>query len=322
MPTTDIIQQLNALAKVTGNVLPHEACLTAGLSQEQLEWLVEKGRWQRPYPRTFVPFSGPIPPITKQFAALSYAGDGAMLSHASSGSTYRMCAVPPRIELLIPYPRKVDEQPGLWIHRSKTLLPSHAHPVFVPRRARVERTLIDLLPRAQTVEAALSLVADAIRTKQTNEALLRLWVITCPRVRWKDVVLQALPDAGAGAHSLLELLDARLRHRHGLPLGERQVERTEAGVEFLDVLDDAYRIHCESDGRLGHDRAIETWRDMRRDNRSEVKEYRHLRYGWLDYLENSCAVAIQLGLVYRQQGWLGKFRRCRRCPRTLPSVLA
>jgi hypothetical protein len=60
---------------------------------------------------------------------------------------------------------------------------------------------------------------------------------------------------------------------------------------------------------------------MRRDNHSEVSRLRHLRYGWADMLDRGCDVAIEQGVVLRQQGWKGKFKRCKSCPPELPAGL-
>jgi hypothetical protein len=92
-------------------------------------------------------------------------------------------------------------------------------------------------------------------------------------------------------------------------------------VEYLDVYDEEFRVHVELDGRLGHDRAGESWRDMRRDNRSEVAQMRHLRYGYVDVFGSGCAVMVEEALVYRQQGWVGPFRTCRRCSSRRPAGL-
>lgn len=124
----------------------------------------------------------------------------------------------------------------------------------------------------------------------------------------------ALPDIGAGAHSLHEIKDTRMRRRHGLPLGRRQFTRDAKGTEYLDVFIEEYGIHVELDGRLGHDRAVETWRDFRRDNRSVIRRLRPLRYGWADMTDLSCEIAAEQAEILRQQGWPGPFIRCAHCP--------
>jgi hypothetical protein len=117
------------------------------------------------------------------------------------------------------------------------------------------------------------------------------------------------------------LKDSSIRRRHGLPRGKRQKRRDADGVEYLDVMIEEYALHVELDGRAGHERVEEEWRDMRRDNRSEVLQLRHLRYGWSDVVHRPCEVAIEQAVILRQQGWRGRFKRCPDCPRDLPPEL-
>jgi hypothetical protein len=63
-------------------------CRLAGITDDRIRYLVESGRWQSPYPRVFVTFSGPVPLLTRQYAGVLYAGEGAALSHESAGAGY------------------------------------------------------------------------------------------------------------------------------------------------------------------------------------------------------------------------------------------
>jgi hypothetical protein len=312
---------LTSLGEDTAGAVSLRECREADLSDAQTRWLVETGRWQSPYPRVYVTFSGPIPRVTLEYAALIYAGDGAVLSHDTAGYDSRLCRESTSIHITVPYPREVQSQPGLVIHRSRTLTDADIHPALSPRRTRVERTVLDLLADCRTTDAAIGLAADSVQRRATTVERLRAALIRHPKTRWRCVLLEVLPDIGAGAHSALEVRDAKMRRRHGLPAGTRQFERLSDGTEWLDILIEEYCLHIELDGRLGHIRARETWRDMRRDNRSEVLRLRHLRYGWTDMIDSPCEVAIQQAVILRQQGWRGDFKRCRSCPDQLPQGL-
>jgi len=254
-----------------------------------------------------------MPLATIHPAALLYAGDDAALSHESAGALWRICPVPPKVHLLVPYRRQVDGQVALELHRSRTLEAHDVHAALVPRRTTIERTVVDLLANQKAADAALGLVGDAIRSRLTSADRLRESITEKPKTRWRKVVLDALPDVRDGAQSPLELREAAIRRRHGLPKGNRQSRRLGDGTEYLDVFIEPYNVHIELDGRLGHDRARERWRDMRRDNRSEIAGVRHLRYGWADVVDRPCEVAAQQALVLRQQGWQGTFRHCPDC---------
>jgi hypothetical protein len=284
------------------------------MGEDRVGYLVESGRWQSPYPRVFATFSGPLPLLARQFAAVLYAGEGAALSHESAGAGFMLCREPDRIHVTVPYRREVIDQPGLRIHRSRTITPSDCHPALSPRRTRIERTVLDLLADLRTADAALGLVADAIRSRATTPDRLRAALEDRPRTRWRHIIADALPDLSRGAQSPLEIRDARLRRVHNLPEGRRQVRRLRDGTEYLDVVVEEFGLHVELDGRLGHDRAREIWRDMRRDNASEARGLAHLRYGWADLADRPCEVAIEQARVLRRRGWKGRFRSCPQCP--------
>jgi len=177
---------------------------------------------------------------------------------------------------------------------------------------------MDLLAKCHSTDAAISLAADSVQRRATTVERLRETLKRHPKTRWRSVLLEVLPDIAAGAHSALEVRDAKMRRQHGLPLGERQFKRLIDGTEWLDVVIEELRMHVELDGRLGHDGARESWRDMKRDNRSEVLRLRHLRCGWADMIDRPCEVAVEQAVILRQQGWRGRFKRCRTCPDGLP----
>ncbi len=308
-----MIDRPEALGLDRGGATSLDQCLAAGLSKRQVHRLVASGRWQSPFPRVYVTFSGPLPAETVHHAALLYAGASSVLSHESAGALWRLCRTPPEVHLLVPYPRQVDEQVGLTLHRSRTLVADEIHPCLSPRRTTIERTVLDLLAGRNSADAALGLIGDAVRTRTTTAFRLRSAVLAKPRTRWRRLILDALPDIAAGAQSPLELRDAAIRRRHGLPAGRRQVRRCGSHVEYLDVVIEEFGLHIELDGRLGHDRTRERWRDMRRDNRSEIAGLRHLRYGWADVVDRPCQVAAEQAEVLRQQGWTGVLRPCPNC---------
>jgi hypothetical protein len=313
--------ELVDLGADTGGAVSLEQCRAAGVSDDQAGWLVKTRRWQSPFPRVYVTFSGPMPLATLEHAALLYAGDASVLSHESAGHHWHVCRPPEAIHVTVPYPNDVAPQPGLIVHRSRTLTEEDIHPALSPRRTRIERTVVDLLADKHNADQAIGVVADAIRGRGTTPDRIRAVLRRLPMTRWRKVVVTVLPDIAAGAHSALEVRDATVRRRHNLPMGKRQAKRLADGTEWLDVLIEEYNMHVELDGRLGHDRAREAWRDMRRDNRSELQRKRHLRYGWADMFDRPCEVAIQQAVVLRQEGWTGRFTPCRQCPPRLPDGL-
>jgi hypothetical protein len=306
---------MQPLAKL-GPVATIDELRLAGLTAEQAEWQVTSGRWQRPFRGVYLTFSGKVPQPLLFEAATKYAGGGSALSHGTAASLHGFFKAPGAIHLTVPYQRKVVKQPGLVVHRSQTLRAEHI--IGDPPKTTVERTVLDVLDTLPDAEKALAFVAGAVRSRRTTSNRLREALVESPRTKWRKVCLEALPEVGRGAHSLLELKDGAIRKRHGLPRGKRQVRRDANGTEYLDVVIEEWRLHTELDGRLGHEEANEIWRDMRRDNSSEVLQLRHLRYGWADVVHRPCQVAIEQAIVLRQQGWRGRFKCCPDCPPKLP----
>ena len=151
-------------------------CRRAGLSDQRVHWLVDTGRWQSPFPRVFVTFSGPLPDTTMQFAALLYAGAGSALSHHTAGALWRLEPTTEVVHISVPYLRDVDPQPKLAIHRSRTLTERDVHPSLTPRRTRIERTVVDLLASRRSADAALGLpemIADLRRLHTVKLDVLR-----------------------------------------------------------------------------------------------------------------------------------------------------
>lgn len=303
----------------TDGIVHLSDCYAAGLSDEKVRWLVDSGRWQLVHPRTFAVFSGKLSYRAAMRAAVVYAGEGAVLSHVTAGHEYGLCGRPAVVHVSVPYVREVDSRAGVKVHRSRTLRPADA--VGSLPFTTVERTVLDLLGSRRSADAALGLVGEAVRSRRTTPQRLRAALTEAMCTRWRRVVLEAMPDVERGAQSPLEVRDARLRRQHGLPAGRRQIRRIGDGVELLDVVVAEWGVHVELDGRLGHDATRERWRDMRRDNRSEVAGLRHLRYGWADLFDRPCDVAIEQALVLLQQGWPGPFKACPRCPSLLPEGL-
>jgi hypothetical protein len=73
----------------------------------------------------------------------------------------------------------------------------------------------------------------------------------------------------------------------------------------------------ELDGRLGHSRSLDRWRDLERDLRAAAAGEQTLRVGWQQVLE-PCRLANQVARVLGFRGWEGVVGGCRRCCGTRP----
>jgi hypothetical protein len=270
------------------------------------------GRWQRVHPGVYTAYSGPLTRETRLWAALLYAGPEAVLSHDTAGMLWGLLdwdeAAP--VVVTVPANRRVRDQPGVRIHRSRRLVHTR-HPAAWPPRTRVADTALDIA-LALDIDDGVALLARACQRRLTSAHRLAEVLEFRPHQPRQRVIQRALIDIGSGAHSMLELRYLRAVERaHGLPEGRRQRPISSAGRrEWIDVYYAAFGVRCELDGRLGHLDPVDSWRDMERDNRGVLAGEPTLRFGWTDVVSRPCAVARQVADLLRLRGWTGASQRC------------
>lgn len=294
-------------------LLSREQALGLGVSDEALRGHVAARRWQRVHRGVYATFTGPLPWIAQVWAALLFAGDGAVASHATAARLLGLTgAEDDRIHVTIPHRRRVAAPRGVVVHRSSTAREA-THPARSVPCTRIEETVLDLAGAAQRLDAALVVVAQACQQRLTTPVRLLAALDRRGPFRWRRSVQRCLADVASGAHSLLELTYlTRVERAHRLPTGIRQHRVAEAGraCSYRDVAYEEHGVVVELDGRLGHDGPRERWRDMARDNATVLDGQVVLRYGYADVLGAPCAAAAQVARVLHGRGWPGRPRRC------------
>lgn len=280
--------------------------LAAGVDRNHIRAQVRARRWQRVHPHVHALFTGPLPRETQLWAAVLYAGEGAVLSHESAAEIWGLADNRAgKIHVTIPHARRVKPQPGLRIHRSRSLAP---HPTRRPPVTRVEDTVLDLIDRAETLDEVITWITRAVQRRRTTPHRLHAALNARPRQAWRELTNSILTDVAEGAETPLELEYVRRVERpHNLPPAQRQ--RRIAAAHWVDAIYEDQRLIVELDGRLGH---VEdgVFRDHKRDNRSTERGYATLRFGWTDALVHSCLVADQVIRALRQRGWTGEAKTC------------
>jgi len=298
-----------------------------GCTRSALDARLRSGRWQQVRPRVYAAFTGPLPRRSQLWAAVLYAGPGAVLWGPSAAEVDGLAtrAAVTTIWLSVPADLRVrrhrvtagsvvagDSVAGasIVVRRSRRHVKA-ARPQLNPPRTHIDETVLDLVAQAASAGEALAVVADACQRRLTTPRRLLRLCQDRRNLRWRAEVLPALGDVARGAHSLLELRYLReVERAHGLPAGRRQrAVRRGSAREWIDVSYEEFATLVELDGRLGHEGAG-TWRDMRRDNASVVAGEAPLRYGWADVTGRPCAVAAELATVLAARGWTGRPRHC------------
>jgi hypothetical protein len=278
----------------------------AGLSRNAVRARVRTGRWQLLHRGVYATFSGQPNREAVLWAAVLYAGPGALLSHQTAAELAGLTDTPSElVHVTVPAERRVSRAPGLVIHISARASEAR-HPARLPPQTRVEETVLDLVDRAVGLDEAVGWVTRALGRRLTTQDRLRAALAQRARLRWRRELTELLNPDLAGLESVLERRYHRdVEHRHGLPTAVRQVRVKRGGrTEYRDVLYEAYATCVELDGQLAHP-AETRWRDIRRDNAVAADGGATLRYGWPDVTVWACQTAAEVDRVLRRRGFPG-----------------
>jgi hypothetical protein len=295
----------NAAERQSGVVTSAQAA-AAGMTRNATRACVRTGRWQLLYRGVYATFSGQLSRQAELWAALLYAGPGAMLSHQTAAELAGVADTPSQlVHITVPVERRVSRAPGMVIHLS-TRASASLHPARLPPQTRIEETVLDLVDRAGSLDDAVGWVTRAVGRRLTTQDRLRAALAQRARQRWRRELAELLSPDLAGLMSVLERRYERdVERRHDLPPGVRQV-RAKRGdrTEYRDVLYEEYATCVELDGRLAHP-GEERWRDIRRDNAVAADGGVTLRYSWLDVTAWSCQTAAEVDRALRSRGFAG-----------------
>ncbi len=304
----------DAADRQAGVVTSAQAAM-AGMSRNAARARIRTGRWQLLHRGVYATFSGQPSRNAVLWAAVLYAGPGAMLSHQTAAELAILVDTPSQlVHVTVPAQRRVSRAPGIVIHLSSRTS-EMLHPARLPPQTRVEETVLDLVDQAGSLDDAVGWVTRALGRRLTTPARLRAALAHRARLRWRRELTELLSPDLAGLMSVLERRYQRdVERRHCLPAGARQVRARRGNrTEYRDVLYEDYATCVELDGRLAHP-GDERWRDIRRDNAVAADGGVTLRYGWLDVTAWSCRTAAEVNRAPRSRGFPG----ARPCSPTCP----
>lgn len=297
-------------------IVTHGQARKAGFSEQQIEHRLERGRWRRLHRGVYATFTGRLPREARLWMAVLWAGEGAMLSHATAAELQGLTGESSReIHVTVPRGRRPQGKPvrGVIVHRSDQSRCDGVAPWTLPRTL-LEDTVLDLVAAAGTVEDAYSWLCRAV----TRRDPVTIWELRAALDRRKRFpgrawLNDALADAGEGAHFPLERRYARdVERAHGLPRATRQARRTIRGkAHRKDSWYEAYGVCVELDGITYH--RGRQHQDRHRDNVNlAVDDVRTFRFDIVDLTEGACRTAALVAATLRRQGWKGSPRPCRR----------
>ncbi len=307
------------LAGAQGGVVSRRQVMDLGMTDEQIRRALKGGGWrQTGFPGVYLAFTGPIPHLSRCWAALLYAGAGAALGMETAAWVWGLRDEPPDdVHVMIESGRRIRSQPGLHVHLLLHLA-RRCHPSRLPPVVRLEETVIDLIARpGSTEEFVIDVVLRACQRRLTRVDRLRAAANHRAKLRHRRLLSDVLEDVTDGVQSALERRYLRdVERAHGLPRAERnkaEPDRREgrAGRSvYRDVRYSPYRLVVELDGQAAHPQD-QRERDDLRDNALVVGDgTQTLRYGWRSVTTRACETAGQVSQVLIGSGWDGRPRRC------------
>jgi hypothetical protein len=318
MPRRSVIHprdpRVLALADEQGGCVSRSQLADIGLTDDQARQAVAAERWAvSGFPGVYLASPASEDYLTVCWAALLYAGTGAVLSHATASWWWRLRDEPPDdVHVTVPVSRRVRPQAGLKVHYALHLEETR-HPTLSPPRTRIEDTILDLadVPRSRAAEV-IDLVLRACQRRLTTSDRLAERLGVRLKIRHRQLLTDVLAEVADGVQSALERRYARdVERAHGLPRGLRN--RTEGRTgrhRYRDVRYDPYSTVVELDGATYHPEELRE-SDQLRDNELVVEEgARTVRYGWRTVTVTPCAAAAQVLKLVVQGGWCGTPRRC------------
>jgi very-short-patch-repair endonuclease len=209
----------------------------------------------------------------------------------------------PGTHVLVPATRQVRKEPMGWpvvVHRSRLLGAADIHPVRLPPRTRLARSLVDAAAWMGTDDRARAVLAAGVQQRLVRVEDMLTVAERGLRLRRRSLIRATVVDIAGGAEALPELDFSRLLRQYRIPEPDRQAERRDSlgRRRWLDALWKKARLIVEVDG-LWHMDAIAWWGDMRRDNDFTVRGYRVLRFPAFAIRHDPAAVAGQLRAALR-----------------------
>jgi len=301
---TDLPPELRQLAEYQAGMLSRAQIVGSGLSGHIVSSRLRRGSWQQSYPGVYRTSSGGPSREASLWAAVLYAGRGAMLSYQTAAELWGLADGPSSsIHLTVPSDRRVTQQPGIVLHLSKTAGKA-AHPSALPPRTRLEETVIDLCCAAGDLDAAVGWLTRAIGRRRTTPDKLLVALDARSRARWRAQLAELLSPDSAGIHSVLEYRYVRdVERPHRFPEATRQApSRLGSRSLYRDTLYEAYKTAVELDGRVAHP-GDSRWNDIHRDNAAATAGISTLRYGWLEVTTTPCEVAAEIAAALAGRGY-------------------
>lgn len=207
------------------------------LSRDQVRRELIRGRWSSPHRGIYVTHNGKLSPPQEQWVDLLSGPSGSALGGLTAASLDGLAnfAVP-ETHLVIPGGYRKPRRDRLVVHYSNHLGPQDVHPVKLPQRTRLPRSLADAATWGTSNRLARAIILAGVQQRLVRPADLRAALASRGPCRRHALIVESIDDAEGGIASVPERDLEVLRRRAGIPEPSRQaiVQRVD-GRWYLDA---------------------------------------------------------------------------------------
>ncbi len=315
--------QLREIIAEQAGVVSRRQVLRAGVSRNTITSKVQRGLWQQVHPGVYATFTGLVTWEVRLWAAVLYAGPGALLSHETAAGMLRLIdRTAPVIAVTIPESRRVRSPQGMVIRRSSYSYPRRRLLRGMPPHTSCADTIVDLIAVSDNRDDVIAWVSRGIARKLVTKPQLEAAVAARGRLRWRAELNEILPGVAGGSHFPLEYrYDRDVERAHGLPAATKQAKfvKPDGTTGFRDRCYEEFHLVVELDGVQFHP-AQQRGQDQARDNEAVATVGATLRYGWSDVTGTPCDTASQVYRALRKRGYTGSIRPCSPSCRAIPAA--
>jgi hypothetical protein len=208
-------------------------------------------RWQRPATRVVVMHNGPLTPLQHRWVAVLAGPPGTVLGGLTAAADDGLQGFEPtEVSIVIPNSARMPSPPSdVRVMRSIELTARDVHPICVPPRTRMARSLVDAASdKASPPQRSRAVLIAGCQQGLSRPSALFDALSRRGPCRNRALIKETIADAAGGVESLPESGFDRLCLRAGLPVATRQrVLRHPDGRFYLDrywhALDLCVEVH-------------------------------------------------------------------------------
>ncbi len=262
-------KELGELARAQHLAVSLTQAVAVGLPARTVQDQLERRAWRRVYENVYA-LPGARPTFEFQaHAALLMAGERAALSGPSAAYVWGLWRRQPgRIDIVIPYDRRVRDKTYVTVHRSRTLQATDVTVVHGLRVATVPRTLCECAAAHSSTRLA-DLVVMALQLRLVTAEEVVVQAERMGRIKGKGRLLAILAELPRDeTDSGFERRVRQWLRGHGFEPDAEQVLLIDEGrvIGKVDVPFSSARVGIACDGRWTHLLPSQQRRDRAKDN--------------------------------------------------------